>query len=175
MADRAPMRRTRVRVMKANGIGRDDVIDDVEISIDGDGMTFDGERTIDQWSDLYEKQALLLVRALRSSLPGGTLDRMIAILLMQKASHFRVTWDRRESERSPTVEAHDDWGLILDGLRELSGGPRLPAVRISELEVVVGSGHVRPWREHAILVLAAISRSRARDDAAGAAGEVKQR
>ncbi len=41
---------------------------------------------------IYDTQATALANALMGSLPGGTLDRLIAILLQRKASFFRVPW-----------------------------------------------------------------------------------
>lgn len=41
---------------------------------------------------VYDQEALRLAEALLGILPGGTLDRLIAHLLMIKASHFRVSF-----------------------------------------------------------------------------------
>lgn len=43
---------------------------------------------------LYEDQADALFNALRDSLPGGTLDRLLGKMLACKATHFRVlSWN----------------------------------------------------------------------------------
>lgn len=44
----------------------------------------------------YEDQADALFSALRDSLPGGTLDRLLGKMLAYKATHFRVlSWNEQ--------------------------------------------------------------------------------
>ena len=41
---------------------------------------------------IYARDAKAIAAALRSSLPGGTFDRLVVELLTIKASHFRGSW-----------------------------------------------------------------------------------
>lgn len=47
-------------------------------------------------ADIYDDQACKLAAALQRTLPGGTFDRLVAHLLLAKASHFRVAHDGAE-------------------------------------------------------------------------------
>lgn len=40
----------------------------------------------------YEEQARQIEEALHGSLPGGTYDRLLGLMLARKASHFRVAF-----------------------------------------------------------------------------------
>lgn len=88
----------RVMLMKAEGVAGQQ-IDDVEIVIGGDGgeigkvdKWMDGSLSIQERGDFYRSQAISLADALRGSLPAGTIDRLVAILLVSKASHFLAPW-----------------------------------------------------------------------------------
>ena len=41
---------------------------------------------------VYDGEAEAIAQALHNALPGGTFDRLVAKLLLIKASHFRVRW-----------------------------------------------------------------------------------
>lgn len=43
---------------------------------------------------LYEEQATLLADALGASLPGGTIDRLFAVLALRRASSLRVALEK---------------------------------------------------------------------------------
>lgn len=45
-----------------------------------------------QSEEQFTQQAQALADGLESVLPGGTLDRLIGLLLLRKASHFIVGW-----------------------------------------------------------------------------------
>lgn len=46
--------------------------------------------------EFYQKQAILLADALFQSLPGGTLDELMAELMKRRASYFKVSFDAFE-------------------------------------------------------------------------------
>lgn len=48
---------------------------------------------VERYDNLYQQDATAIADALFASLPGGTLDRLIAIMLTRKASHFVVAWE----------------------------------------------------------------------------------
>lgn len=51
---------------------------------------------LEQAARHYEDQANALFSALRDSLPGGTLDRLLGKMLAYKATHFRVlSWNEQ--------------------------------------------------------------------------------
>jgi len=83
-----------IRVMKAQGVGAEK-LEDVEIVIAGDAP-FEGQKnlSVEEMGDFYRAQAILLAGALRSALPSGTIDRLLGILLVSKASHFTIPWER---------------------------------------------------------------------------------
>lgn len=45
-----------------------------------------------QAHSIYDLEAEAIFQALRDSLPGGTLDRLVGKLIMYKASHFTVSY-----------------------------------------------------------------------------------
>lgn len=53
-------------------------------------------RSLDAYAEFYDQEAQRLADVLTTSLPGGTLDRLLAKLLTMKASHFRVPWPHVE-------------------------------------------------------------------------------
>lgn len=63
----------------------------VQISID---QEIPRQSSLDQQRATYRDQARLLADALRTVLPGGTFDRLVAELLAAKASDFIVPHDR---------------------------------------------------------------------------------
>jgi hypothetical protein len=90
-----------VHICKAEGF-RDEVNPGVTIRIDTDMPEFDYRQPLEQAGKFYEDQASVLFAALRDSLPGGTLDRLLGKMLAYKASHFRVlSW----AEEKPEVPA----------------------------------------------------------------------
>lgn len=55
--------------------------------------------TVAEHATFYETEAIQLADALCNALPGGTLDRLLARLLMIKASHFIIpSWGDRIRE-----------------------------------------------------------------------------
>lgn len=46
--------------------------------------------SLELWGEVFDLQAQALFEALRDSLPGGTIDRLVGKLLAYKASHFHV-------------------------------------------------------------------------------------
>lgn len=84
--------------------GDDEVKPTAIIAIDGDMPNFDTynaplDERLQMYADFYEAQAESLADILCGTLPGGTLDRLLGILLLRKASHFKVlTWNQKESE-----------------------------------------------------------------------------
>jgi hypothetical protein len=80
---------TVIHICKANG-DRYREIPDTTIHIDADIPEFDFSGALEQAGQFYDKQAETLFVALRDSLPGGTLDRLLGKMLAYKASHFRV-------------------------------------------------------------------------------------
>jgi hypothetical protein len=83
-----------IRVRRAGSIGTHEP-DSITIEIDRqieDNMTLDGARTI------YEVEAMGIGDALIASLPGGTLDQLLAYLMVKRASLFRVPlFDKEEA------------------------------------------------------------------------------
>jgi hypothetical protein len=77
----------RVSVYKANDSNV--CVDDVRIEITSPMPDYDGIGVIT--SRFYE-DALDLFKALRASLPGGTFDQLLALMLREKASHFVVPY-----------------------------------------------------------------------------------
>lgn len=78
-----------ISVAKAQPALRSDPIEDVQITIGG-AEILSGAMTIEQARDVFDHQARVIAHALATSLPGGTLDRLTALLLERKASSLRV-------------------------------------------------------------------------------------
>jgi len=49
-----------------------------------------------EYAGFYTEQALAIERALYGSLPGGTYDRLLGLMLQRKSTHFRVAHDAPE-------------------------------------------------------------------------------
>ena len=76
---------------KAGRIEGQEPVPSLTITIDEPVPELDGGRGWERHARFYfEEQADALVSALCESLPGGTLDRVLAKLLERKASLFRV-------------------------------------------------------------------------------------
>jgi hypothetical protein len=81
--------RPTVTITKASPFYHDHHLPDVQILMTGEppNFTFPDLHDAATW---YDAQAEALFNVLRTSLPGGTLDRLTAKLLMHKATLFRV-------------------------------------------------------------------------------------
>ena len=87
-----------VHICKGGGF-RDEPTPSVTICIDTDMPEFDYKQPLEQAGKFYEGQANILFIAMRDSLPGGTLDRLLGKMLAYKASHFRVlSWAEEKKE-----------------------------------------------------------------------------
>ncbi len=51
-----------------------------------------GGMTLADFDSIFQHDAEVIENALHMALPGGTYDRLLALMLQQKASHFRVPW-----------------------------------------------------------------------------------
>jgi len=51
-----------------------------------------GRMTLAAFDAIFQADAEAIENALHMALPGGTYDRLLALMLQQKASHFRVPW-----------------------------------------------------------------------------------
>lgn len=87
------------------------------------GDAFPDLETLAEGSALHKKNAEKLLNALTNSLPGGTMDHLLAQMLEQKASNFVVAQERM-IERSKKYESssvdlfpgfNPDELLIMDG------------------------------------------------------------
>jgi hypothetical protein len=78
----------KVEVRAAQPIGTQ-VIVPVQITISGYIKT-DLKADLSKVRGEFEKDAQLLFDALRDTLPGGTFDRLLGLMLAEKASHFVV-------------------------------------------------------------------------------------
>ena len=76
-----------VNVHKAEG--RD--VEDAEL-VASTPFAFDKNRTLSEVAEIFESDAKEVVEFLTKTLPQGTVDRVIAILLKKKASHFIYPW-----------------------------------------------------------------------------------
>lgn len=83
-----------INVRKAQPIHRDDGDDvpDTVITIGRLAGTIPRDEDPALTVTVFDREAKALALALRNALPGGTFDRLIAELLMMKASQFRVNY-----------------------------------------------------------------------------------
>lgn len=58
----------------------------------GDEMPELGKMTLADFDAIFQSDAEAIENGLHMALPGGTYDRLLALMLQQKASHFRVSW-----------------------------------------------------------------------------------
>lgn len=73
-------------IRKAQPIG-DQEIPDVQIVIGGSPPDFDD---LSEYENFYKQQAHELFRALRF-LPGGIFDQLLALMMQERASLFRIS------------------------------------------------------------------------------------
>ena len=73
-------------IIKAGAVGSD-VPEDITITISGEP---DDTISLAEARVFYEQQAALLFDALSTSLPGGTLDELLALMMKKRASLFRI-------------------------------------------------------------------------------------
>ena len=52
---------------------------------------FPNLKTLEEYDEAFLKDAQKVETALYETLPGGTFDRLLGLMLMRKASHFRVS------------------------------------------------------------------------------------
>jgi hypothetical protein len=84
-----------VHINRAVSMRGDGHVDPVAIIIDGDRIRdLVGKVASEVWQrevhEVYIEEAILIVDALATSLPGGTMDQVIALLLQRRASLFIV-------------------------------------------------------------------------------------
>ncbi len=79
---------------KAQSIG-DKKVEDIIILLTNEMPEF---KTVEKSNRLFEMEASELAEVLCNTLPGGTLDRLIAKLLMKKASSFVVPLFDKDKE-----------------------------------------------------------------------------
>jgi hypothetical protein len=83
-----------VNIYKAQTIGQQMTVEPLVINISEEFPDF---KSIDEHDALFEKEALMLADGLLSTLPGGTIDRLVAELLKRKATSFVVPLFGREN------------------------------------------------------------------------------
>jgi hypothetical protein len=71
--------------------------------------------TLVEAGEAYERDAKTIADALFSSLPGGTIDRLLVEMLSRKASHFRVPYGMLEGYAKAS-------GLTENAIRDLRSG-----------------------------------------------------
>ena len=84
-----------ITIAKASPL-RGQTIEDVTITITGEPPKFAGDDWQEQAHLWHECEAADIVNALRDSLPGGTLDAILAELLIHRASLLRVAYGPQE-------------------------------------------------------------------------------
>jgi len=65
------------------------------------GVPIPRRETLEEGAFLFELDAKQLEFALHESLPGGTYDRLLGLMLKRKASHFIVSHTKLEIEEVP--------------------------------------------------------------------------
>lgn len=83
-----------VNIFKAQRIGQHMIVGSVTIVIDEE---LPEQKTIEDNEAIFQKEAFTLADALLKSLPGGTIDRLVAELLRRKATSFVVPLFGRET------------------------------------------------------------------------------
>jgi hypothetical protein len=79
-----------VYVHKANGFGEQET-DEVVLAM---RERLPKTLSLDESRKLYEADAVKIVDALQKSLPGGTFDWVMAVMMQRKASHFVHAWEK---------------------------------------------------------------------------------
>jgi hypothetical protein len=81
-------------IKKAEPIG-DQIIEDAQINIrKGEPFISSKNGKLGDLRSEFEMEAQTIFRALRDSLPGGTFDQLVGLMLQEKASHFIVSHNR---------------------------------------------------------------------------------
>ena len=75
-----------VEIVKAGAVGNT-VPCDVVLTISGEP---DEKMSLTEARAFYEQQAALVYDALRNSLPGGTFDELLVLMMKSRASLFRI-------------------------------------------------------------------------------------
>ena len=76
-----------INIYKAQHIGNEEV-EDLQIVFNEELPIFE---SIQQSGKDFIRQAIILEKLLLNTLPGGTYDRLLGLMLKRKSSHFIVT------------------------------------------------------------------------------------
>jgi hypothetical protein len=79
-----------MQIAKAQPVG-DQQVNDINIDISFTCPDFEGDDCIQRANAFFIDQASDLEEALYNSLPGGTYDRLLGIMLKRKSTHFIVS------------------------------------------------------------------------------------
>lgn len=82
----------------------------------------------------YSRNAQGIFEALRDSLPGGTLDRLVGLLLQYKASHFTVSYER--APISPADQVIDEAVAAKGNSHLTEAQRRLVALDLRKAEII---------------------------------------
>jgi len=74
-------------VNKADPVGKQ-LVESVEIRIEAQ---LPHTKTLPEAARVYELDAIMLESALHDALPGGTYDRLLALMLNRRASYLAIT------------------------------------------------------------------------------------
>jgi hypothetical protein len=88
----------RVEVKGAAPRSKGDVIEPVEIAISG-YWPFSSKDELSFVDARFEADAQMLFDALRQTLPGGTFDRLLVLMLKDTASHFIVAHSKPKGDK----------------------------------------------------------------------------
>lgn len=80
-----------MQIAKARPIG-DEEVKGVNIDISFNVPKFEDDNWHERAENFFMEQARDLEEALHNSLPGGTYDRLLGLMLKRKASHFIVSF-----------------------------------------------------------------------------------
>lgn len=80
---------------KAQGIGKEE-LESVTIELSTEMPMLPYAEPIERSCEIFDRDAQVLMDALCSTLPGGTLDRLIGKLLMKRATAFIVPLFEKE-------------------------------------------------------------------------------
>jgi len=88
----------RIAVKRAGSVG-DHLAPPVRIVIEKE-MPDLGRMSLADFDAIFQSDAEAIENGLHMALPGGTYDRLLALMLQHKASHFRVPWSRYWKEET---------------------------------------------------------------------------
>ena len=85
-----------IHLYKAHGIA-DRQVSDAIIEIHDEVPSIDTQPGWEQrYRDFYDGQAQRLIDTLTAVLPGGTLDRVVAFMMLKAASLHKIQWPQEE-------------------------------------------------------------------------------